>query len=108
MQIMQNLEYFYDNPPEEAKFIARKTSIDTPRTILYGALGAGKSLILFDYISNFKKGEFLYLNFADLRYEFLNLSDEFDKIPAIALRGGKGEQDVCQSRFPTSCRLPKP
>ncbi|MDA3066632.1 AAA family ATPase [Campylobacter sp. JMF_01 NE2] len=80
MRFMQNLEYFYDNPPEEAKFIARKTSIDTPKTILYGALGAGKSLILFDYISNFKKGEFLYINFADLRYEFLNLSDEFDKI----------------------------
>ena len=43
-------------------------------------MGSGKSAILLDYLSNFKKGEFLYLNFGDLRYEFANLKSEFEKI----------------------------
>ncbi|MBQ3674060.1 MAG: ATP-binding protein, partial [Campylobacter sp.] len=33
-----------------------------------------------DYISNFKKDEFLYINFGDLRYKFTHLNKEFDKI----------------------------
>lgn len=77
---MQNLNFFYENPPEIPKFIARKKQINSPKTILCGYKGSGKSSILFDFISNFKKGEFLYINFADLRYKFTHLNAEFDKI----------------------------
>ena len=77
---MQNLKYFYENPPEVQKFIARKKQINSPKTILCGAINSGKSYILNDYISNFKKDEFLYINFADLRYKFTHLNTEFDKI----------------------------
>ena len=77
---MQNLKYFYENPPETQKFIARKKGINSPKTILFGSFESGKSYILMDYISNFKKDEFLYINFRDLRFKFANLNAEFDKI----------------------------
>ena len=64
---MQNLKFFYENPPEIQKFIPRKKGINSPKTILHGAKNSGKSYILIDYISSFKQGEFLYLNFATLK-----------------------------------------
>ena len=80
MLVMKNLRYFYENPPQISKIIARKNSVSSPKTIIYGCLGSGKSAVLFDYLSNFKKEEILYINFADLRYKFSSHSDEFDKI----------------------------
>ena len=77
---MQNLKYFYENPPEVQKFIPRKKGANSSKTILFGCVGSGKSYILAEYILNFKKGEFLYINFADLRYKFTHLNAEFDKI----------------------------
>ena len=77
---MQNLKYFYENPPEVQKFIPRKKVVNSPKTILFGCVGSGKSYILAEYILNFKKDEFLYINFADLRYKFTHLNTEFDKI----------------------------
>ncbi|MBO7476108.1 MAG: ATP-binding protein, partial [Campylobacter sp.] len=77
---MQNLKFFYENPPEVQKFIPRKKGVNSPKTILFGCIGSGKSYILAEYIFNFKKGEFLYINFADLRYKFTHLNTEFDKI----------------------------
>ena len=77
---MQNLKYFYENPPEVQKFIPRKKGVNSPKTILFGCVGSGKSYILAEYILNFKKDEFLYINFADLRYKFTRLNTEFDKI----------------------------
>ena len=77
---MQNLKYFYENPPEVQKFIPRKKVVNSPKTILFGCVGSGKSHILAEYILNFKKDEFLYINFADLRYKFTHLNAEFDKI----------------------------
>lgn len=77
---MQNLKYFYENPPEIQKFIPRKKGVNSSKTILFGCVGSGKSYILAEYILNFKKDEFLYINFADLRYKFTHLNAEFDKI----------------------------
>ena len=77
---MQNLNFFYENPPEVQKFIPRKKGVNSPKTILFGCVGSGKCYILAEYILNFKKDEFLYINFADLRYKFTHLNAEFDKI----------------------------
>ena len=77
---MQNLNFFYENPPEVQKFIPRKKGVNSSKTILFGCVGSGKSYILAEYILNFKKGEFLYINFTDLRYKFTHLNAEFDKI----------------------------
>ncbi|AKT91635.1 ATP-binding protein [Campylobacter gracilis] len=66
---MNDLKFFYENPPEFAGFIPRKRGIDSPKTIIYGVLNSGKSAVLKNEISELKKDEILYLNLADLRLE---------------------------------------
>ena len=66
---MNDLNFFYENPPEFAGFIPRKRGIDSPKTIIYGVLNSGKSAVLKNEISELKKDEILYLNLADLRLE---------------------------------------
>ena len=66
---MNDLKFFYENPPEFTAFIPRKRGIDSPKTIIYGVLNSGKSAVLKNEISELKKDEILYLNLADLRFE---------------------------------------
>lgn len=66
---MNDLKFFYENPPEFMGFIPRKRGIDSPKTIIYGVLNSGKSAVLKNEISELKKDEILYLNLADLRLE---------------------------------------
>ncbi|WP_297915210.1 ATP-binding protein [uncultured Campylobacter sp.] len=66
---MNDLKFFYENPPEFAGFIPRKRGISSAKTIIYGVLNSGKSAVLKNEISELKKDEILYLNLADLRLE---------------------------------------
>ena len=66
---MNDLKFFYENPPEFAGFIPRKRGIGSAKTIIYGVLNSGKSVVLKNKISELKKDEILYLNLADLRLE---------------------------------------
>lgn len=66
---MNDLKFFYENPPEFMGFIPRKRGIGSPKTIIYGVLNSGKSAVLKNEISELKKDEILYLNLADLRLE---------------------------------------
>ena len=66
---MNDLKFFYENPPEFAGFIPRKRGIGSAKTIIYGVLNSGKSAVLKNEISELKKDEILYLNLADLRLE---------------------------------------
>ena len=66
---MNDLKFFYENPPEFTGFIPRKRGIGSPKTIIYGVLNSGKSAVLKNEISELKKDEILYLNLADLRLE---------------------------------------
>lgn len=66
---MNDLKFFYENPPEFMGFIPRKKGIGSPKTIIYGVLNSGKSAVLKNEISELKKDEILYLNLADLRLE---------------------------------------
>ena len=66
---MNDLNFFYENPPEFAGFIPRKRGIGSAKTIIYGVLNSGKSAVLKNEISELKKDEILYLNLADLRLE---------------------------------------
>ena len=66
---MNDLKFFYENPPEFMGFIPRKKDINSPKTIIYGVLNSGKSAVLKNEISELKKDEILYLNLADLRLE---------------------------------------
>ncbi|PSM53154.1 ATP-binding protein (AAA domain) [Campylobacter blaseri] len=64
---MENLEYFYNNPPLINKFIDRKLKITGGRVLISGALNSGKTYILISELLKFKKDEFLYINMDDLR-----------------------------------------
>ncbi|WP_297944093.1 hypothetical protein [uncultured Campylobacter sp.] len=66
---MNDLKFFYENPPEFAGFIPRKRGINSAKTIIYGVLNSGKSAVLKNEISELKKDEILYLNLADLRLD---------------------------------------
>ena len=66
---MNDLKFFYENPPEYTGFIPRKRDIGSAKTIIYGVLNSGKSAMLKNEISELKKDEILYLNLADLRLE---------------------------------------
>lgn len=72
---MNDLKFFYENPPEFTAFIPRKRGIGSPKTIIYGVLNSGKSAVLKNEISELKKDEILYLNLADLRLEEAVASD---------------------------------
>jgi hypothetical protein len=66
---MNDLKFFYENPPEFTGFIPRKRGIGSAKTIIYGVLNSGKSAMLKNEILELKKDEILYLNLADLRLE---------------------------------------
>ena len=72
---MNDLKFFYENPPEFMGFIPRKKDINSPKTIIYGVLNSGKSTVLKNEISELKKDEILYLNLADLRLEEAVVND---------------------------------
>ena len=72
---MNDLKFFYENPPEFMGFIPRKRGIGSAKTIIYGVLNSGKSAVLKNEISELKKDEILYLNLADLRLEEAVASD---------------------------------
>ena len=66
-ECMQTLEILYENPPKSRAFLPRKKSITTKKTILYGPRFSGKSSIVIDHISNYKKERCLYIDFSDMR-----------------------------------------
>ncbi len=64
---MTSLEFCHELEFSKLVFIERKVKINHPKTILYGAPKTGKSYLIYDYLSNFKKEEFLYIDFEDIR-----------------------------------------
>lgn len=76
---MEILEYFYENKPEILKFYNRKTELENGRTILYGAIGSGKSYIMINKLLEFKNDEILYINFADFRVNVSEILKDLDK-----------------------------
>ena len=64
---MKFLDHLYEKEFKLNRFYQRKATITHPKTILYGPSNSGKTTILLDYISNRKKGTYLYIDFNDLR-----------------------------------------
>lgn len=64
---MNILESCYEIHFSKINFIERKVKITNPKTILYGAPKTGKSFLIYDFLSNFKSEEYLYIDFSDLR-----------------------------------------
>ncbi len=64
---MKSLESCYELEFSKINFLERKKRITHPKTILTGPPKSGKSYLIYDYLSNFKSEEYLYIDFFDLR-----------------------------------------
>jgi len=72
---MNILEQIYDTTLNKITFNERKVSITNPNTILLGPPKSGKSYLIYDYLSNYKAEEYLYIDFNDYK----NNSSEIQK-----------------------------
>ena len=64
---MTSLEYCHEIEFSKINFIERKVSITHHRTIIQGPPKAGKSFLIYDYLSNYETQEFLYIDLNDTR-----------------------------------------
>lgn len=109
---MDILEYFYENPPKNGKFIDRKLKPSGNKILLKGGLNSGKTTILTEYLQNFKDKEFLYINLDDARINelnfLLNLNDfiKTKGIKALGIDGVKNDfklQFKCENIIISTC-----
>lgn len=64
---MKSLETCYEINLPKINFIERKIKIENKKTIINGPTKTGKSYLIFDFLSNFKPKEYLYIDFHDFR-----------------------------------------
>lgn len=88
---MSILESLYQNPPKYREFLERKIQIQSPKIILKGVNGSGKSSLILNHLSKFDN--FLYIDLDDVRSLGVELNlDEFIKakgIKAVAIENLK-------------------
>lgn len=64
---MKTLEACWEISFSKVNFIERKKRITHPKTIVLGASKVGKSYLIYDYLSNFKNEEYVYIDIFDIR-----------------------------------------
>ncbi|MFK5882388.1 MAG: ATP-binding protein [Sulfurospirillum sp.] len=67
------LETLYDIKLENSFFYDRKMRITNKKTLLLGPKKSGKTHLIVDYLQNFDKDEYLYIDFNDTRVSFDDL-----------------------------------
>lgn len=94
-------EILYQNQIKNVKFINRKSYISSPKTLIIGALGSGKTYVLCEFLEQFKDKERLYLNLKDLRVKkdeiLLNLKDfllQNSEIKAVGIDNINSQNDL--------------
>jgi len=68
---MKLLEENYEISFSKINFLERKKKIINSKTIICGANKTGKSYLIYDFLSNFKTNEYLYIDFLDLRNKYI-------------------------------------
>lgn len=76
---MKNLEACYEINFSKVNFIERKIKITNNKTIISGASKTGKSYLIYDFLSNFKAKDYIYIDLADLRNNILEISINLQK-----------------------------
>ncbi|TKX31485.1 DUF4143 domain-containing protein [Campylobacter estrildidarum] len=66
---MKILNFFYENASKFEMSYERKVQISHANIILKGPKKSGKKTLIFNYLSQFKQEEILFLNFNDIRFE---------------------------------------
>ncbi len=73
---MDILEILYTREFKKVTLNVRKLSFNTKKILLLGPKGAGKSSMIYDYLSLRKRGSFLYIDFDDFRLKGVDISEE--------------------------------
>ncbi len=76
---MTSLEFCHEIEFSKINFIERKTRITHPKTIIQGAPKTGKSFLIFDYLTNFKSEDYLYIDFEDCRNEINEIKEHLEE-----------------------------
>ncbi|ELC2939557.1 ATP-binding protein, partial [Campylobacter coli] len=66
---MKVLNFFYENHPKFEISYERKVQIPLCNIIIKGPKFSGKKTLIFNYLSQFKPNEILFLNLYDTRFE---------------------------------------
>ncbi|NPA73447.1 MAG: ATP-binding protein [Epsilonproteobacteria bacterium] len=75
---LSQLEYLYDFEPKKFTKIDRKFTITEKRLIVVSPNQCGISTIIFSHLLNYKKSEYLYIDFSDLRVDKSSLLKELN------------------------------
>ncbi len=75
---MKTLEACYEINFSKINFMERKIKITHPKTIITGAAKTGKSFLIYDYLSQFKTTEYLYIDIKDSRNNILEIEEFLD------------------------------
>ena len=75
---MDILEILYSREFKKVTYHVRKLSFYAKKTVLIGPRGSGKSTMIFDHLSQYKKGTFLYINFDDFRIRGKTIEKELE------------------------------
>ncbi len=66
---MKVLNFFYENHPKFEVSYERKIQISKPNIIIKGPQFCGKKTLIFNFLSQFKASEILFLDLYDTRFE---------------------------------------
>ncbi len=75
---MKLLEYFYNRNINLTNYYQRKFTIpkESKRVLIYGSPSSGKSYLIFDYLRDFNKEDYLYIDFLDPKFQFRDIIRE--------------------------------
>lgn len=97
---MKTLEACYEINFSKVNFIERKIRITHPKTLITGASKTGKSFLIYDFLSNFKEDEYIYIDLNDTRNNIESIKNELDdflrknKIKVLVLENFQYEFEV--------------
>lgn len=74
---MNRLEILYEQEVKKIAFVVRKVRLEGDKIILKGPRHSGKTYLILELLSSYKKEQFLYIDFADVRID-ASIAGELD------------------------------
>ena len=99
---MKLLEENYQINFYKINFLERKIKIINSKTIICGPSKVGKSYLVYDFLSNFKNEDYLYIDFFDLRNK--NITNELQFLDEFIKE--KNVEVLILENFDHQCKIP--
>lgn len=99
---MKLLEENYQINFSKINFLERKIKIINSKTIICGPSKVGKSYLVYDFLSNFKNEDYLYIDFSDLRNK--NITNELQFLDEFIKE--KNIKVLILENFDHQCKIP--